>query len=97
MFYVYCLMMMIFIVNSDIGVSASMIFLVVFYLTFIYFTTYNLYRAGRIKDSITDEVLNKAWDEVIANKKKELGDFLDYDETFELLEKYRGMEEKGHT
>lgn len=57
MFFVYCLLLMIFLVDSDVGVSASQIFLIVFYLTFIYFTTYNLYRAGRIKKEITHELM----------------------------------------
>lgn len=57
MFFVYCILMMIFLVDSDVGVAASQIFLVVFYLTFIYFTTYNLHRAGRIKNEITHEIM----------------------------------------
>lgn len=52
-FFVYTLLMMIFFVESNYGVSAAQIFLVAFYITFIYFTTYNLYRAGKVKDEIT--------------------------------------------
>ena len=57
MYFIYCLLLMIFLVDSDVGVSASQIFLIVCYLTFIYFTTFNLHRAGRIKDEITKDIL----------------------------------------
>jgi len=49
MFYVYTLLMEIFIADVYIGVSASMIFFLIMYLTFLYFTTYNCHKAGKIK------------------------------------------------
>ena len=57
MFYVYTLLMSIFIYNASYAVSASQIFIIVSFLSFIYFTTYNLQRAARISKNITKEVL----------------------------------------
>ena len=78
MFFVYTILLMIFLVDSDIGVSVQQIFLIAFYLTFIYFTTYNLHRAGRIKGQITKDIMEKSWNEVMSIKEKSLGSFLDY-------------------
>lgn len=89
MFFIYTLLMLIFLVETDYGVSASQIFLVSFYLTFIYFTTYNLYRAGRVKDLITREIMENAWKDVLSIREKSIGDFLDYDEIEEQLERYK--------
>jgi hypothetical protein len=48
-YYSYTILMQIFIADTNIGVSAGTIFQVVIFLTFIYFTTYNAYKAGKIK------------------------------------------------
>ena len=53
MFYFYTLLMSIFIYDSNYCVAASQIFLIVAFLSFIYFTTYNLQRAARISKNIT--------------------------------------------
>lgn len=89
MFFVYTILLMIFLIDSNVGVSASQIFLIAFYLTFIYFTTYNLHRAGRIKNEITKEIMEKSWEEVMSIKEKSLGNFLDYEEIERQLEHYR--------
>jgi len=36
-------------VDTNYGISAASIFFVVTFLTFLYFTTYNVYRAGKVK------------------------------------------------
>lgn len=46
MFYGYTLLMEIFIGDTNYGISSASIFFVVMLLTFLYFTTYNVYRAG---------------------------------------------------
>ena len=57
MFYIYTVLMAIFIQDTNYSVAASMIFLVVSFLSFIYFTTYNLHRASVIAKNISKEVL----------------------------------------
>ena len=78
-FYVYTILMAIFISDTNYAVSASQIFLIVLFLNFIYFTTYNLHRASKIKDNITKEVLEKSWEEVLEAREKSMGNFLDLD------------------
>ena len=57
MFYGYTMLMEIFLVNTNIGISASSLFFVAIFLSFMYFTTYNVYRAGKMKESITQKVI----------------------------------------
>jgi hypothetical protein len=52
LFYGYTLLMEIFIADVNYGISAASIFFVAMFLSFLYFTTYNVYRAGKIKQSI---------------------------------------------
>lgn len=61
MFYGYTILMMIFIQDVYLGISASMLFIIFAYLTIVYFTTYNSYKAGKIKKALTNEVLDAAW------------------------------------
>jgi hypothetical protein len=57
MFYGYTLLMEIFLSDTNYGVAASSIYFVAFFLSFLYFTTYNVYRAGRMKEAITQKVI----------------------------------------
>ena len=57
MFYGYTLLMEIFLSNTNYGISAGSIFFVAIYLSFLYFTTYNVYRAGTMKDAITQKLI----------------------------------------
>jgi hypothetical protein len=57
MYYGYTILMEIFLVNVNQGISASSIFLVVVFLSFSYFSTYNVYNAGKLKDSITQKII----------------------------------------
>jgi hypothetical protein len=57
MFYGYTLLMEIFLVNSHVGISASSIFLVAVFLSFTYFSTYNVYNAGKLKDNINQKII----------------------------------------
>jgi hypothetical protein len=57
MYYGYTLLMEIFITDTNFGISAASIFFVATFLTFLYFTTYNVYRAGKAKDTITQKVI----------------------------------------
>lgn len=61
MFYAYTVLMQIFMADTNYGTSTSMIPLIVFAMTFIEILTYNLYRAGKIKGDITEELLNSSW------------------------------------
>lgn len=56
-FYVYTVLMQIFIVDTNYGVSASMIPLTVFSISFFYVVTHNGNRAGKIKDDITEQII----------------------------------------
>lgn len=80
MFYIYTTLMAIFIRDPNYSVAAAQIFLIVTFLTFIYFTTYNLYRAAKIEKDITPEILDKSWDEVLEAREKSVGNFLDLNE-----------------
>ena len=57
MYYAYTLLMQIFIADTNYGIAAQQIFLVVFFLTFIYFVTYNVYRSGTVKKNISKKVI----------------------------------------
>lgn len=61
LFYGYTMLMEIFINDTNLGIAAGSIFFVVVMLTFLYFTTYNVYRAGKLKDAITQKVIEEAW------------------------------------
>lgn len=61
MFYGYTILMEVFIADANIGVAAQQIFLISFFLTFIYFVTYNVYRSGIIKKFITKKVIEDSW------------------------------------
>lgn len=61
MFYSYTIMMQIFMKDTMYGTSTSMIPFIVFSCTFIDITTYNLYRAGKVKADITEDILTKSW------------------------------------
>jgi hypothetical protein len=57
MYYGYTLLMEIFIIDVNFGISAASIFFVAIFLTFFYFSTYNVYRAGKQKDAISQKVI----------------------------------------
>lgn len=61
MFYFYTLLMEVFIADVNVGLATQQIFFVAFFLTFIYFVTYNVYRSGRVKKEITPNLMHDAW------------------------------------
>lgn len=79
MFYAYTVLMQIFMSDTNYGVSVSMIPLIIFALTFIEILTYNLYRAGKIKADITDQLLESSWEQVQKTRERSLGNFLNFD------------------
>ena len=86
MFYSYTLLMEIFIADTNYGIAAQQIFLVVFFLTFIYFVTYNVYRSGTIKKDIKDNIIEESWKEVLKLKEETVSNYLDIDEIERTLE-----------
>jgi hypothetical protein len=61
MFYGYTILMEIFLSDTNYGISASSIFFVIIFLTFVYFTTYNVYKAGSMKQDITAKIAEDSW------------------------------------
>ena len=80
MFYSYTLLMEIFIADTNYGIAAQQIFLIVFFLTFIYFVTYNVYRSGTIKKDIKDNIIEESWKEVLKIKEETVSNYLDIEE-----------------
>lgn len=85
MFYGYTLLMEIFIADTNYGIAAQQLFLIVFFLTFIYFVTYNVYRSGAVKKNITEEVIRSSWEDIKKTKEDTVGNYLDLDEIQDTL------------
>lgn len=77
MFYAYTLLMEVFIVDINIGLATQQIFFIAFFLTFVYFVTYNVYRSGRVKKEITDNLMHDAWEQLLKERENTIGSFLD--------------------
>ena len=89
MFYAYTLLMQIFISDANLGVSAQQLFLIAFFLTFIYFVTYNVYRSGRVKKDITANIMMQSWKDVKLFKEETIGECLDIEEIEGILKKLK--------
>jgi hypothetical protein len=94
MFYAYTLLMEVFIVDINIGLATQQIFFIAFFLTFVYFVTYNVYRSGRVKKEITDNLMHDAWEQLLKERENTIGSFLDIYEIESALEElYRKRDE----